>query len=245
MTTELIDPNAAAKIEAAKDKLRAGGWGGTETVCMMSAMVYGAQSAKDCVVAGWPEWLAKLNVQLFDATVGADDENATRYQFALDVARAVQEPRDYDKAHALFLISRLDTGEHSALKTLSKLDGDWTQQREAIERAVALLNRRMAGEDVAEEMKPAAAAARAAADAATRAAADAAYDAARAAARAAYAATRAAADAAAYAAAGAAACAADAADDAASDAAGASAYAAGAAAYAAARNDLITALRNS
>lgn len=153
MATQLIDPQAAAKIEAAKGKLKSGSWGGIGTVCMMSAMVSGAQSTDDCVTAGWPEWLAELNVYLFDEDVGVDDEDAARYQFALDVAHAVQEPRDYDKARDLFLIARLDTGEHSALKSLAKLDGDWTRQREAIELVVALLHRRVAGEDVSEEIK--------------------------------------------------------------------------------------------
>jgi hypothetical protein len=217
MTTQLIDPNAAAKIEAAKGKLRPRSWGGTDAVCMMSAMVSGAQSTDDCVTAGWPKWLAELNVRLFDADVDVEDEDAARYQFALGVAHAVQEPRDYDKARDLFLIARLRTGEHSALKSLAKLDGDWTQQREAIERVVALLHRRIAGENVVAEMKNAAAAARVAADAA--------------------------ADAAAYAAAAAAADSADRAAYAAYAAADAARVAADAAAYAAARNDLIAALQ--
>lgn len=101
-----------------------------------------------------------------------------------------------------FLIRRLDTGDYSALKSLrlNPVDADWWRNCEAaIVRVVDLLQRRIAGEDVAEEMI----AARAAADAA-RAAARAAYDAASAAAddayAAAYAAASAAADAAAYAA---------------------------------------------
>ena len=148
MTTITIDTHAEEKIKASRHKLRAGSWGGSETVCMMSALVAGADSAKDCVTAGWPLWLAELNVALFDVEVGAESENTARYQFALDVAKAVQEPRDYDKAHDLFLISRLDTGDYSALKSLALLDGDWTQQRNAVEAVVALLRRRIAGEDV-------------------------------------------------------------------------------------------------
>jgi hypothetical protein len=265
---KLIDPNAVEKIKAAKLKLQAGSWGGTETVCMMSALVKGAECVSDCVTAGWPDWLVKMNVILFDASVGVDDEKAARYEFALAVARAVQDPRDYDKARDLFLIARLDTGEHSALKSLKKLYGDWTRQRETVERVVALLRRRIAGDDVVAEMKEAYAAAYAAGDAAdgsyaADAAAYAAYaaaDAARAAADgsyAAYAAAYAAADgayaadaaadgayaadaarAAAYAAADAARAAADG-----SYAAYAAAYAAGDAADAATRNDLIAALQ--
>jgi len=157
--TQIIDPNAAAKIEAAQPKLHAGSWGGTESVCMMSALVSGAQGVEDCVTAGWPEWLAELNVSLFDAETGSDDEDAARYRFALDVARAVQEPRDYDKARDLFLIARLDTGWHSALKYLAALPDDWSEQRQAIEAVVNLLHRRAVGEDVSQEMEQAARAA--------------------------------------------------------------------------------------
>lgn len=87
-----------------------------------------------------------------------------------------------------FLIYRLDTGEHSALKSLrlKPVDSDWWRACEAsILRIAALLNRRISGDDVAAEIlaaadtaKRAAAAARAAvytaADAAACAAAHAA-----------------------------------------------------------------------
>ena len=226
MTTLLIDPHAAEKIEANRHRLRARSWGGTEAVCMMSALVSGAQSTDDCVTAGWPEWLAETNVYLFDADVGAEDEDAARYQFALDVATAVQSPRDYDKARDMFLIARLDTGDHSALKSLASVEGDWTAQRDAIQSVVSLLRRRIAGEDVAAEMKQAADAA----SYASHAAAD--TDAA----------DPDAAEAAAYAAA-AAAYAADAnAAGAAADASYADSYAEAADANAAARRDLIVAL---
>jgi hypothetical protein len=158
-------PDAVEKIEAAHAAglLKAGNWGdGNHAVCMMSAMVPGAKSMGDCVTAGWPEWLAALNVSLFDASVGADDEDAARYQFALDVAKAVSQPRDYDKARDLFLIRRLDDGEHSSLKTLGSLKGDWTREIEAVKAVVTLLERRINGEDVADEMKAAGAAAYAA-----------------------------------------------------------------------------------
>jgi hypothetical protein len=255
-----IDPTAADKLRAAIEAgtLKAGSWGdGTHTVCMMSALVNGATGTDACVTAGWPKWLADLNVTLFDADVGAEDEDAARAGFALTVAELVQTPRDYDKARDLFLIRRLDDGDHSALKSLrlNPVDGDWWRDCEAsIVRVADLLRRRVAGEDVADEMKvatravadAAARAAYAAADAAARAA-DAAADAADAAARAAaYAAARAAAYAAARAADAAAYAAARAADAAARAAAYAAARAADAAAraaaYAAARADLITAL---
>ena len=169
-------PDAVDKIEAAHAAglLKAGNWGdGNDAVCMMSAMVPGAKSTGDCVTAGWPEWLAALNVHLFDASVGADDEDVARYQFALDVAKAVSQPRDYDKARDLFLIRRLEDGEHSSLKTLHSINGDWTRQIDAVKAVVTLLKRRINGENVAAAYAAAyaAAAARAADRAAARAAA--------------------------------------------------------------------------
>ena len=197
-----IDPTAADKLRAAIEAgtLKAGSWGdGNHTVCMMSALVRGADSTSDCVTAGWPEWLAKLNVSLFDAKVGAADEGAARARFALTIAELVQTPRDYERARDLFLIRRLDDGEHSALKSLrlNPVDADWWRDCEAaLATVVGLLRRRLAGEDVVQEMKAAAdgactaaayvadgsctAAVYVAADAAACAAACVAYDAARA-----------------------------------------------------------------
>ena len=181
-----IDPRASEKIRAAINagKLKSDSWGdGTQAVCMMSALVSGAVGTADCVTAGWPEWLAELNVSLFDSTVGAQDEEAARAKFALRVAELVQSPKDYDKARDLFLIARLDTGENSALKSLRKnpVDTNWWKACEkAVIDVTALLYKRVAGENVESEMG-------AAADATYAAtyAADAAADAARAAARAA------------------------------------------------------------
>ena len=186
----LIDPTAADKIEAAHPRLKAGCWGGTHTVCMMSALVRGAGGIQDCVTAGWPEWLAELNVLMFDANVGAECEETARYQFALDVADAVQVPRDYDKARDLFLIATLDRAKRHDTAGLCQ-------------HVIGLLHRRIAGQDLADAMRAAfSAAIDAAADAAARAAAqDAANAAAYAAYAAAYAAARAAAQDAAYAAA--------------------------------------------
>ena len=153
-----IDPLASVKIRAAIGRgiLRSGNWGdGTNAVCMMSALVSGADDTKSCVTAGWPEWLAQLNVHLFDATVGAEDEYASRAEFALRIAELVQTPRDYNKARDLFLIARLDTGDYSALKSLriSPVDADWWRTCEkATSDVVALLHRRIAGEGVTSEM---------------------------------------------------------------------------------------------
>ncbi len=175
----IIDRNAADKLRAAIDagKLKAGSWGdGTHAVCLMSALVNGADSIEACVTAGWPEWLANLNVYLFDEDVGADDEEKARGEFALRIAELVQTPRDYGKARDLFLILRLNDGEYSAIKSLrwKPVDSDWWRDCEsAIIRVADLLRRRVAGEDVAKDIDAAADAARVAADAA-RAPADAA-----------------------------------------------------------------------
>jgi len=166
--------NASQIIESARPILKRRSW----DMCMMSALVRGAKSDADCVAAGWSEWLSTVNHVLFDACVGADDEDAAAYQFALAVAKALETPRDTDKARDLFLIARLDTGEFSALKTLRSLSGDFTRQISAVEAVVSLLRRRIDGEDVAEEMARAALAARRAARADiyyARATADAAY----------------------------------------------------------------------
>ena len=167
----LIDPTAADKIEAAHPRLRAGEWGGTHTVCMMSALVRGAGGIQDCVTAGWPEWLVKLNVWMFDVYVGAECEETARYQFALDVAYAVQVPRDYDKARDLFLIATLDRAKKHDTAGLCQ-------------HVIGLLHRRIAGQDVADAMTATFSAAHDAAFSAAHAAADSdAYAAAHAAAR--------------------------------------------------------------
>lgn len=158
MDTKAI-PDALPRIRAAIDAgiLTSGTWGeGTSAVCMMSAAVPGADCPEACVTAGWPGWLARLNVDLFDARVGADDEDKARQHFALSVAEAVASPVNFDKARDLFLIRRLDTGDHSALKTLRALNGEWVQQIEAVRAVVALLRRRGVGADVTDTITTAA-----------------------------------------------------------------------------------------
>lgn len=151
MTTTFSQPDAAKRIAHAN--LRSGSWGGTDAVCMMSALVSGANSTDDCVTAGWPRWLADLNVSLFDADTGADDKDAARRQFAMDVALAVQTPRDTDKARDLFLIALLERSKFHDTAGVTQP-------------VIDLLHRRIAGEDMRVEMKAAAADAYAAADAA-------------------------------------------------------------------------------
>lgn len=155
MTVKLIDPDAVTKLRAVIDagKLRAHEWqDGTGAVCMMGAWVLGAECVNDCVTAGWDEWLVKLNIRLFDARVDDENEEAAYVQFALAIAQAVSVPHNYDRARDLFLLARLDTGEHSALSTLRSLPGDVTAQVAIVERVIGLLHRRLAGENVAREM---------------------------------------------------------------------------------------------
>ena len=107
------------------------------------------------VTNGWPEWLVELNTALFNAEVGAEDEDKARAQFALDMRVAVSKPFDTDNARDLFLIRRLETGEHSALKSMrmKPIDAGWWRNCEgAAMRVVGLLKRRINGENVAEEM---------------------------------------------------------------------------------------------
>ena len=170
--TTIAFPEALPRIIAAHEanRLRSGSWGGTEAVCMMSAFEPTAADGREgaCVTAGWPEWLVDLNVTLFDAKVGADDEDLARFEFARDVAKAVAVPRNMEKARDLFLVATLERVE--------------AHDRTGVVRPVIdLLHRRLAGEGVAKEMAAARVAADAAADAAAYAAA---YAAARAAARA-------------------------------------------------------------
>jgi hypothetical protein len=76
---------------------------------------------------------------MFDVYVGAECEETARYQFALDVAYAVQVPRDYDKARDLFLIATLDRAKKHDTAGLCQ-------------HVIGLLHRRIAGQDVADAM---------------------------------------------------------------------------------------------
>ena len=105
----LLD-NAVELLEGAN--LKRGSWGGTEAVCMMSALVPGARSTEDCETAGWPAWLAELCVSLYDADVGADDEQIAADRWAYQVAEAIALPLDYKRARHLFFIAVLQRVEH-------------------------------------------------------------------------------------------------------------------------------------
>ena len=98
-------PDAFDAIQDAihDDTLSDGYW----DACMMHYAANGATSVEGCVEAGWPKWLVDLNILLFDAKVGVEDEGKARAQFALDLTRLVQVPRDFDRAHDLFVVSTL------------------------------------------------------------------------------------------------------------------------------------------
>ena len=157
-------PDALPRLEAAirKGTLRRGEWGdGNDVVCMMSAAepsAAGEGGADACATAGWPLWLARLNVRLFDADVGAEDEDAAAFDYARNVFQACRVSFDPDRARDLFLIRRLDTGDYSALKSLrmNPVDADWYRRCErAVARVVGLLRMRLDGANVEAEMKAA------------------------------------------------------------------------------------------
>ena len=188
--TSIHFPDALPRLEEAirKGTLRRGDWGdGNDVVCMMSAAepsAAGEGGADACATAGWPLWLARLNVRLFDADVGAEDEDAAAFDYARGVFQACRVSFDPDRARDLFLIRRLDTGDYSALKSLrlNPVDADWYRRCErAVTRVVGLLRMRLDGANVEAEMKAARAEALAARAEAWSAAADANVDAAAAA----------------------------------------------------------------
>lgn len=136
-------PDALPRIRAAIDAgiLKAGNWGdGNDAVCLMSAAAPGARNTDDCVTAGWPAWLSGLNILLFDRNVGAEDEDAARFAFALAMGEAVSVPRDMDRAHDLFFAA-----------TLEQISTDDADADAAITKVIALYQRRLAGKTVAEE----------------------------------------------------------------------------------------------
>ena len=162
--TSIHFPDALPRLEEAirKGIQRRGEWGdGNDAVCMMSAAepsAAGEGGTDACVTAGWPEWLVNLNVRLFDADVGADDEDVAAFDYARGVLQACRSPFDPDRARDLFLIRRLDTGDYSALKSLrlNPVDADWYRRCErAVTRVVGLLRMRLDGANVEAEMKAA------------------------------------------------------------------------------------------
>ena len=133
--------------------LRRGAWSdGGEAVCMMGALVRGAAGIQDCRAAGWPGWLAELCVRLYDADVGAPDEQLAADRWALRMAEAIAHPVDYDlvlhdwMARLLRRIEPMDdTGAVGAVIELHERamtadaprDHEWTAARNAARNAAA------------------------------------------------------------------------------------------------------------
>ena len=123
------------RLAACRPILKRGGWGdGVEAVCLMSALVPGATSVDECVTAGWPEWLPELVVDLYDADVGAEDEQAAADLWAFRIAEAIRKPVDYDRARDRFLVATLET----------VLEHD---RAGVVQPVIDLLHRRLAGQD--------------------------------------------------------------------------------------------------
>ena len=111
----ILVENPVEKLNSAPTLVR-GDWGdGVETVCLMSALVPGANDHTDCVTAGWPEWLARLCVNLYDidtmpSEFNTEQEMANRW--AYQVAEAVAKNIDYEEAHYRFLTLVLESVLH-------------------------------------------------------------------------------------------------------------------------------------
>ena len=103
----------------------------------MSALVPGANSVADCVTAGWPVWLVRSVVDLFDDNAsmdGQDDELSEAVAWAFRLAERIQVPVDYDKARCMFISRALDRVS--------------SEQPELIAEAMKLLARKGEGEYV-------------------------------------------------------------------------------------------------
>ena len=152
MTNILTIPVDPTRLDAshAAGMLKQRTWGdGTNTVCMMSALVPGAHSTTTCVTAGWPAWLVDLNIRMFDDAETIEDA----WEFAHAVAIACAGPIDYDAARDRFLISVLTEGDHSVSASLRKVkceEGWWENNSKTVDTVAALLTRRLAAEDVTE-----------------------------------------------------------------------------------------------
>ena len=145
MTQLIVSQDAVERLKFAQrmDMLKRNTWGdGIKEVCMMSAIVPGAEGLEDCVAAGWPMWLAHLCLRLFDSEVGAEDEQVTANEWAIHVAEAVSLPVDYNKARDLFILG--------SLQVLLSLGN--SHFRDYIKELMGLVNRRLQSEDVTEEI---------------------------------------------------------------------------------------------
>ena len=133
--TMVLAPDGVALLDQWRGKMKQGGWGdGKEAVCMMSALVPGAQSIDECVTAGWPEWMVNTCIVLYDALADTDNQLQTAVEWAYSVAEAVSKPVDYDKAYDRLLIV--------VLESVQELD-----RHDLAQPAIDLLKRRIEGED--------------------------------------------------------------------------------------------------
>ena len=109
MATKLLVEDGVARLDAWNGKMRRNAWGdGVEAVCLMSALVPGAKSIGFCVMAGWPQWLAHLLVNLYDADTGVSYEQTRADAWAYEVAEALSVPLDYAQVKDRYLIALLE-----------------------------------------------------------------------------------------------------------------------------------------
>ena len=166
---------------------------GTDGLDMMSvfvpeAWVHGAGPGDGTWMSafldrGWPEWLVMLGVSLFMNDAGAtrdrvaslaaavgrpvdvSSEDADAFLFARSFARAISAPFGPTRALHTFLRLRLGPGRHSVLASLTALDGEWEGQVTVVRDALAMVERRLAGEELErKEVRTVAKACRAASD---------------------------------------------------------------------------------
>ena len=99
----MITPELLEQFMEREPQMAPGNWGVNErTFCMMSAVVNGAQSAADCVAAGWPAWFANLIPSLYDGHTPGNRAERRREanQWAFLVMLTASRPIDYERARA-------------------------------------------------------------------------------------------------------------------------------------------------
>lgn len=85
---------------ASRGRITQRSWGdGHESASLMTALVRGAESERDCVAAGWPQWLAELATELF-ALFPADQAVERGRRVAGAIADADAASVDWDEIYA-------------------------------------------------------------------------------------------------------------------------------------------------
>lgn len=133
-------PEANIRVQKAIEKgtLKPLSWGdGKETVCIMSAMVPGAKNINNCVTAGWPYWLTKMCITLFDETGDEDDAETDRQEFAYNLSLACSKTFDADEALYIVLLYLLEDYKHSAINFLERQKYDCEYELQLIKRVVS------------------------------------------------------------------------------------------------------------